>query len=147
MPHVEAAAIIHAPQARVAQLYRDFLHWPELFPATIRGVHVVRLEPDRTVLQIDHREGSVPNVLHEVSRERIDLWESKRRYDANFVNRFEPVPEGTRYTVSADVVLKGPARILAPFLDGYIRHQIQRYVLEPMRRAAEGAGTSSTGAA
>ena len=42
MPHAEASIIIRAPQARVIQLYRDYQSWPQLFPATIRSVHLVR---------------------------------------------------------------------------------------------------------
>jgi hypothetical protein len=122
----------------VAALYLDFNHWPQLFPATIRGVRLVKSEPPRTTLEIDHREGLVPNVLMEVSPERVDLWESKRLYNATFINRFEPVPDGTRYTVSADIALKGAARVLGPLIRGYIRRQIHRYVLEPVCRAAEG---------
>ena len=137
MPHVETSMIIRAPVARVAGLYRDYRNWPRLFPATIRGVRLVRAEGARTELEIDHREGTVPNVMTEVSPGRIDLWEAKRRYDARFVNRFEAVPEGTRYTVVADVELKGAAKLLAPFLGGYIRRQVTRYVLAPMRVAAE----------
>ena len=137
MPHVETSMIIRAPVARVAGLYRDYRNWPRLFPATIRGVRLERTQGNRTELLIDHREGTVPNVMTEVSPGRVDLWEARRRYNARFVNRFEAVPEGTRYTVAADVELKGAAKLLAPFLGGYIRTQIIRYVLAPMRVAAE----------
>ena len=137
MPHAEASIIIHAPQARVAQLYRDYQSWPQLFPATIRGVRLIRSEGSRTELEIDHREGKVPNVMTDVSPERVDLWEAKRRYEGSFVNRFEAVPEGTRYTIVADIKLKGAAQLLGPLLGGYIRQQIVRYVLAPMRVAAE----------
>jgi len=129
---------IRAPQPRVAALYRDYGRWPELFPATIRGVRPVSAEPRRTILEIEHREGRVTNILTELSPARFDLWESKRLYDATFVNCFEAIPEGTRYTVRADVRLKGVAKVLGPLLRGTIRRQIYRYVLEPVRRAAEG---------
>ena len=137
MPHAEASIIIRAPRARVAELYRDYQNWPQLFPATIRSVRVVRSEESRTDLEIDHREGKVPNVITEVSPERVDLWEAKRRYEAVFVNQFQAVPEGTRYTVVADIRLKGAAKLLGPLLGGYIRRQIVRFVLIPMRLAAE----------
>jgi hypothetical protein len=90
--------------------------------------------------EIDHQEGLVPNIMTEVAPEQIDLWESKRRYDATFVNCSEAITEGTRYTMSTDVTLKGAAKVLGPLLHGYIRSQICRYVLEPMRQAAEGNG-------
>ena len=140
MPHVEASVTIRAPQPQVAALYRDFAGWPQLFAATIRGVRLIRAEPARAILEIDHREGVVPNILTEVSPDRFDLWESKRLYDATFVNCFEAIPEGTRYSVSADIVLKGVTKVLGPLLRGYIRRQIYRYVLEPVRRAAEAVG-------
>jgi len=137
MPHTKASLFIRAPWERVALLYRDYHHWPTLFPATIRGVQLVRAEGDRTELEIDHREGKVPNVMMEVSPQRVDLWETKRRYDGSFVNRFEEVAAGTRFTVEADIRLKGPFKLLAPFLTRYITRQVVRYVLEPMRLAAE----------
>ena len=137
MPHSKASLFIRAPWERVAQLYRDYHRWPALFPATIRAVHLVRAEGERTELEIDHREGKVPNVMTDVSPNRIDLWEAKRRYDGSFINRFEEVAAGTRFTVEAEIRLKGMARLLAPFLTRYITRQIVRYVLLPMRQAAE----------
>ena len=77
------------------------------------------------------------NVMTEVGPNRIDLCEARRRYDARFENRFDPIPEGTRYTVSADVHLKGAARLLAPIAGPIIRRRIREYVLAPMRRMAE----------
>lgn len=144
MPHVEASIIIHAPWTQVAEVYRDYRGWPRLFPATIRGVRLVRQEAGRTELEVDHREGTVPNIMTEVSSQRVDLWEAKRRYDGNFVNRFEAVPEGTRYSITADIELKGAAKLLGPVLKGHIRRQIIRYVLEPMRVAAESSVAPSS---
>jgi hypothetical protein len=131
----------------VAQLYRDYQSWPQLFSATVRGVRLVRSEGGRTELEIDHREGKVPNVMTEVSPERVDLWEAKRRYEGSFVNRFEAVPEGTRYSVEADIKLKGAAKLLGPLLGGYIRRQMIRYLLAPMRIAAETSQEPPPGAA
>jgi hypothetical protein len=132
--------IIQAPPERVMQLYRDYTQWARLFPATIRGVRLIRSDGVRTEVEVNHREGFVPNVMTEVGPNRIDLWEAKRRYDATFENRFDPIPEGTRYTVSADVRLKGVARVLAPIVGPIIRHRIRAYVLAPMRRMAEKRG-------
>lgn len=138
MPYVRNSIIIHAPQARVAQLYQDYSNWSQLFPATIRNVRLVKAEGNRTELEIDHREGQVPNIMTIISANRIDLWESKYGYDANFVNLFEEIPEGTRYTVLADIRLKGITKLLSPLLKGYIQRQIMQYVLMPMKTAAEG---------
>lgn len=147
MPEAEASIIIRAPQTHVAQLYRDYERWPQLFPATIRGVRLIRSEGAKTELEINHREGRIPNVMTEVGPDRVDLWEAKRRYEGNFVNRFEVVPEGTRYTVEADIKLKGAAKLLGPLLGVYIRRQILRYVLAPMRVAAETSQAPRPGAA
>ncbi len=137
MPHAEVSMLIRAPQARLLALYRDYANWPRLFPATIRGVRLVKAEPPVTTLEVGHVKGVVPNVMTEVSSARIDLWEAKRLYDGTFINHFDPVPEGTRYTVSADIALRGMLKVFGPFLGWYIRRQIVHYVLEPMRQAAE----------
>ena len=137
MPHARASIVIRAQPERVRQLYRDYTQWPRLFPATIRGVRLIRSDGMRTEVEVDHRDGLVPNVITDVEPNRIDLWEAKRRYDARFENRFDPIPEGTRYTVSADVRLKGAARLLAPIAGSIIRRRIREYVLAPMRRMAE----------
>jgi hypothetical protein len=52
------------------------------------------------------------------------------------VNRFQVVPGGTRLTVGADIYLKGWARLLRPFLRGYVRRQIERLQLQPVKAAA-----------
>lgn len=137
MPRASAFMIIRASQANVMELFRDYRRWPQLFPATIRGVRQVRRDAGRTALEIDHREGKVPNVITQVSPNRIDLWEDKRRYEGHFINRFDAVPEGTRYTVEAEIRPKGAAKLLGPLLKPYIRRQIVEYVLSPMRAAAE----------
>jgi hypothetical protein len=41
------------------------------------------------------------------SLQEIRLEEFKPRYDAVFLNRFEPDPEGTRYTVTVEIALNG----------------------------------------
>ena len=141
MPQAEVSMIIRATPAQVAELYRDYANWPRLFPATIRAVRLVKAEPPVTTLEIVHREGMVPNIMTEVTPERIDLWEAKRLFDGTFINRFEEVAEGTRYTVSATIALRGMLRIFGPFIGWYIRRQIVRYVLKPMRQAAERVDT------
>jgi hypothetical protein len=138
MPRADASILIRADPASVAARYRDVPGWPALFPETIRGVRFVARERGRVTVEVDHRHaGTVSNVLTDVSPSRCDLWEEKPRYVGTFVNRFEPAPGGTRYTVEADIRLKGIARLLGPFIGPLIRRRIQRYVLEPMRRACE----------
>ena len=135
--HVETSTMIQAPRTRVVDIYQDYSNWPNLFP-TIKGVRLVREEPGRKVLEIDHREGRVINILTLVSQEEVELEEFKRKYDGKFVNRFEAVPGGTRFTVAADISLKGGYKVLAPFLGWYIRKQITAFVLDPVKKSAEG---------
>ena len=90
---------VNAPAHRVRALYREPGNWTRLFPATILGARVVRTEGDTTVVEVDHAEGRVVNILRGVSSTRIDLVEFKRRYDATFVNEF--IPEGGRHALHA----------------------------------------------
>ena len=140
--HVEASTTIRAPRTRVVEIYQDYRNWPKFFP-TIKAVRLVREEPRRKVLEIDHDEGRVINILTTVSPEEVVLEEFKKKYDGKFVNRFEAVPGGTRFTVAADISLKGFYKLLAPFVDGYIRKQITVFVLDPVKKFAENQSTIS----
>jgi hypothetical protein len=136
---IEAVVTQHvdAPAERVRALYEDPASWARLFPATIRGARVLRREGAATFVEVDHVEGKVLNVLREVSPTRVLLEERKRRYDATFTNDFIPEPGGMRYTVAGAVRLKWPYRLLAPFLKPLVRARMRRYVVEPLKRAAE----------
>lgn len=136
MLHVETSVIIHASSLTVQAIYRDYRAWPRIFP-TIHAVHVLAEVAGRAVLEIDHREGHVVNVLTDVSPDTIELKEWKRRYTATFRNRFQAYPGGTRYSLSADIEPNGLFQLLTPFARGYIRRQMVRLVLEPVRVAAE----------
>jgi hypothetical protein len=136
---VDVATLIRAPAERLVARYLDFAHWPLLFPATIRATRVLRREGNAMIVEVDHRTaGRVINVIWPSSDRVIELEEHKPKYDATFVNRFDPAEDGTRYTVVADIRLKMPYALLAPFVKGYVRRLVRRYVLEPMRDAAEG---------
>ena len=137
MIHVEVSDTIRASPAKVAGMYRDFRNWPRLFSATIRGVRLVSEENGMEVLEIDHVEGKVINNLRIVSSEFIELEEFKKQFDGHFENRFQRVPGGTRYTVVADITLKGPYKVLEPFLRPYVRRRITRFVINPMKLASE----------
>ncbi len=136
MLHVQASTIIHAPRAKVVDIYRDYANWSKVFP-TIHAVRLMRKDASKTVLAIDHWEGQVINILTFVSPSEIQLREFKKRYDALFSNCFEVVPNGTRYSVIADVSLRGFAKLFEPFLAGYVRRQIVRFVLDPIKQSAE----------
>jgi hypothetical protein len=139
MVHAVAWKLIHAPPARLMALYLDYQRWPALFPATIRGVRLLGEHGEATRLVIDHAtEGEVINILKVLGPSEIQLEEMKPRYDARFINRFEAVPGGTRYSVVAEIALKGRLRALAPIAAPFVRARLDRYVLEPMRASAEG---------
>jgi hypothetical protein len=134
--HEELEIMINASPQQVAAIYRNYDQWPNVFP-TIKSVRLVREDAGKKVLEIEHLEGRVTNILTFVSPLEIRLEEWKKRYDARFLSRFDPVSTGTRYSITANVWLKGIAKLLEPFLGGYIRRQILRYSLEPVKRAAE----------
>jgi len=69
---------VNAPADRVRTLYRDPDNGGRLFPATIRSARVVRREGDTTVIEVDHVEGKVVNMLPDISSTRTDLVEFKR---------------------------------------------------------------------
>lgn len=136
--HVSDAITIHARPERLISLYLDIAHWPQLFPDTIRGARLLGKKGNETTVEVDHRTaGRVLNIIRRRSATEIELDELKPRYAATFLNRFDPVPEGTRYTVVADIRLRMPYALLAPILMGYVRRMVRRYVLEPMRELAE----------
>jgi hypothetical protein len=128
--------MITAPRQTVLDVYADYPSWPRLFP-TISAVRLLGREGPKLVLEVDHVEGKVINELVIRPPDRLDLWEEKRRYDARFRNRFEPVPGGTRFTVRGEVHLKGWARLLQPLLRGHVRRQMQRLQLQPVKAEAE----------
>jgi hypothetical protein len=137
---VTVTKTIHAPRSTVQSLYSDYSHWNTLFPTTIKGVSLVRQEGDRTILDVNHVEGHVPNILRRLPPDTIELEESKRKYDAIFWNTFTEIPEGTRMTVVARVRLKGFYRLATPFIHGVVRDRIERYVIDPLKTTAERRG-------
>jgi hypothetical protein len=141
MVHTVVSAEFSAAPTLVAALYADYEGWPRLFPATIRGVRLLADDGERKTVEVDHAsEGKVINILVVVSPQEIRLEEFKRRFDARFINRFEAAGQGTRYSIVADVRLKGVAGVLAP-LAPIVRTRLNRFVLEPMRAAVESPAT------
>ena len=127
---------VAAPAETVRGIYADYSAWPHLFP-TIKGVRLIRRDGPTVVLDIDHAEGHVINELEERSSSEIELREVKRHYDARFVNGFEGIPGGTRFTILGEIRLKGAARLLQPFLRGFVRRQMEQLQLQPVKAEAE----------
>jgi hypothetical protein len=138
MLRVEVSTLIQASPDRVMAIYCNYENWFRLFP-TIRAVRILAATADTITLAIDHREGQVINLMTLISRHEVRLEEFKRFYDASFVNQFEAIGAGTKYSLGADIRLKGAARFLGPLLKGYIRRQMRKFVLEPVRKYAESA--------
>jgi hypothetical protein len=139
----EAAIDIASSPDFVAAIYRDVEKWGEIFPATIELAKVVQTGENWKEIEVTHKqEGCVPNTLFDLSETEIGLQESKHKFDASFINRFEPAADGgTHYVIRSSISLKGIYKILKPFLIGYVHRQalkrMQEYVLEPMKIAAE----------
>jgi hypothetical protein len=136
--HTIAARVIQAPPERVMDLYLDYPSWPRLFPRTIRGVQLLGEEGGRVRLEVDHVfEGKVLNVMTVISSNEIRLDEWKPRYEATFMNRFEAHPKGTRYSVFAEIALKGALWLLTPLAAPVVRSRLSRFVLRPVKAFAE----------
>jgi hypothetical protein len=132
----QVAAVVRAPKETVSGVYAAYQNWPGLFP-TISGVRFVSRDGPKLALEVAHAEGKVPNELVLRCPDEIDLWEVKHRYDACFHNRFVTIPDGTLFVVTGEVWLTGWARLLRPFLPGYMRRQMRRMQLRPVRAEAE----------
>jgi hypothetical protein len=133
---VVAATTVSAPPATVCDVYAEYRSWPRLFQ-TINGVRLLRREGAALVLEIDHLEGTVINELLVRPPGEISLREVHRRFDSLFLNRFQAIPGGTRFTVTGEIHLKGFARLFQPFLRRYVRKRMERLQLQPVKAEAE----------
>jgi hypothetical protein len=138
----EAAIDISASPEYVASLYRNVEKWGETFPATIASARITNYGTNWKEIDVEHKkERRVPNTLIDLSDNEIALKESKRKFSASFINRFEPASDGTHYVIRAYIRLKGIYRLLKPLLKGYVRRQaikqMKTYVLSPLKAAAE----------
>jgi hypothetical protein len=139
----EASILIAAPPEQVASVYRNVEKWGDTFPATIEHAKIIKTGDHWKEIEVAHKqEGCVPNTLFDLSETEIGLKESKHKYNAAFLNQFEPAPNGgTRYIIHGYIYLKGIYKVLKPFLTGYVRRQslksMQAYVLDPLKNAAE----------
>lgn len=136
--HVEMFIDINALPHEVKSIYCDFDNWGWLFPKTIRSARLINEEPGKQIVEVDHKQaGKVINILNYVSPNEVKLEEFKNVYDAVFLNRFEPALNATRYTIIADVFLKGIYKVARPFVEGIVRSRIKNYVLIPIKKFAE----------
>jgi hypothetical protein len=141
---VVASTKVSAPTATVCDVYAEYRSWPRLFP-TINGVRLLRREGAALVLEVEHLEGTVINELLVRPPDEISLREVHRRFDALFINRFQAIHGGTRFTVTGEIRLKGIARLLQPFLPGYVRKRMERLQLQPVKAEAEARARRAAG--
>ncbi len=134
---------IAAPPEQVAAVYRDVDRWGDLYPKTIVRARVVETGENWVQVEVQHRlEGRVPNTLIFLSPLKIGLFESKHRFNARFLNDFQPADgQATHYVITSYISLKGIYRLLKPLLVGYVHRQSRRqmmdYVLRPIKEAVE----------
>ena len=141
--HAVASQVIRAAPERVSAIYQDYGHWPDTFPSTVRGTRLIRENETTKAIEVEHASaGRVLNLMTVMSPNVIRLEEFKPHYDASFTNRFEDDAQGTRYTVIADVQLKGPLRLFALIARPIVRRRIARFVLRPMKAMAESTGST-----
>jgi hypothetical protein len=139
----QSAIDIAAPPEQVAAMYRNVEKWGNTFPDTIERARIVQTGDNWKRIVVSHKlEGRVSNTLIDLSSTEIGLEESKKKFDASFLNQFNAAPGGTtHYVITSYVSLKGIYRLLKPCLKGYARRQslrqMRRFVLEPLKRAVE----------
>ena len=135
---VQSVIAIAAPPKYVAAIYRDVETWTETFSVTVEQARITGIGDNWKQVEVIHRmEGPVPNTFIFLSETKIALEESKRQFDAVFLNQFFPLDQrGAHYMITAYIMLKGVYRLLKPVLQGYVRRraseQMSHYVLEPL---------------
>ena len=76
--HTTLSVTINAPRQSVMKICCDFNNWQNLFPATIKGAHLVKAENGIQTVEVDHRKaGKVINILRFLSANEIELEEFK----------------------------------------------------------------------
>lgn len=129
---------VAAPPELLYNLLMDYKNWNNIFPSTIQQTELIAEENGGKTIRVLHKkEGHVVNWLHMLEPGVIRLDESKPRYNASFINYFDPVKHGSNYTVVASIQLKGIFRFVAPFIKGLVRKRIYQFTLLPMKKAAE----------
>jgi Polyketide cyclase / dehydrase and lipid transport len=135
--HGHVSTTVSAPTEVVQRVYADYRRWPEIFPL-VAAVELLEERNGCSLIAVEHRRfGRVINRLVATERGVLRLEEEKPTYDAVFVNRFDSMDEGTHFSITGEIRLKGLRKLLAPLIGPYVRRQMRRLQLEPIRRAAE----------
>lgn len=135
---VELSVNINVAPTTVMGVYLDYGNWHKLFPLTIRSVKYIREENGVLTVKVDHKKGgSIINMLKVLNNEEIKLEEFKPKYNATFINRFQKIPDGTQYTIIANVSFKSFYKLIGPFLKSIVEKRIRKFVLDPMKEFLE----------
>lgn len=138
MLNLKTSTIIHAPANCLFDIYINYKEWNKLFSLTIEGTELVKNDNGKLTVLVHHKTaGRVINILDKHSKQTIRLEEFKPLYKAVFWNNFKTISGGTRYTVTAEISLKGFAILLQPFVKRIVLGKIRRFVLQPMKKYAE----------
>lgn len=82
---IKMSLLINAPQQYIINIYKDFNNWDKLFPATIKGAHLIKEDNGIQAVEVDHRKaGKVINILKFPPPNEIELEEFKPLYNAIF---------------------------------------------------------------
>jgi hypothetical protein len=135
---VELSVNINVAPGTAVAVYLNYRNWHKLFPLTIRSAKYIREENGVLTVKVDHKkEGFVINILKVINNEEIKLEEFKPKYNATFINRFQKIAGGTRYTVIANVSLKSFYKLIGPFIKSIVEKRIRKFVLDPMKEFLE----------
>ena len=76
MIHATISEHVNAPADDVRALYENPDNWASVFAGTIRSARVVRPKADAVVVDVDHGEGHVTNMLRRCHRQRSSVLNS-----------------------------------------------------------------------
>jgi hypothetical protein len=136
--HFEFVQEIFVQPATVVSVFTDYSSWGETFPATIKSAQLLDDRGDRELVEVHHkRHGPILNVIQKIGPNRIALEEYKPRYEAIFLMTVRPAPLGSSVTLDLELRAKGPGVWLLPFVAPFVRRQVIRLFLQPLKLACE----------
>src|SRR4051812_48109524 len=96
-------SVIHASQERVFALLTDYENWPTTFPAA-KAVRIVKREGNTVEAIVERRIWPHRVMLHDrlLPPGRIERIDRASGDECKATFTLEPIPEGTRLTISAE---------------------------------------------
>jgi hypothetical protein len=141
---VVAATTVSAPPATVCDVYAEYRSWPRLFP-TINGGGCCAARGRRLSWRSAiSRARSLTSCWSGLPmRSPCGRFTAASTRCSSTVSRPSP---GARFTVTGEIHLNGAARLLQPFLPGYVRKRMERLRLQPVKAEAEARARRAAGA-